>query len=168
MSDVEVIDFTGVHTKGNSYLTVEAVTNFLVALNIDVSNLDVAQSLFKAIDFIDSFEFDFKGERLDSNQPLAFPRAIGLSCRGVPRLLNTQGLIKAVLHAVEVVAKGSDLSPVIVDKEAFVTKKKLDVLEKQYSDKYAKSAGSLSQFPMIERYLLPYMKVRKNPSVGRR
>lgn len=166
MANIIVEDFTNTVRNANSYVSVEQAREFLNNRDVESDDEDISRFLLKAMDFIESFEGRFKGSRLDSTQPLAFPRVVGWN-GSVPRLLATNNLIRAVLHCVEILASGSDLLPLKLNREDFVTKKKLDVLEKQYSDKWASSFGALSNFPLIENYLSVYFNSTINPDVGR-
>ena len=97
------------------------------------------------------------GKRLNPQQELAFPRYRNSSCGGSKHLYDIRGIKKALFYAVEAQCLGFNLLPVNVGKDDIIKKEKIDVLEVQYSEDQLENV-ILGKFPMVERYLSPYLQ----------
>lgn len=167
MADLIVEDFTGL-TNSNVYASVEQFQEFAELNGIDLgerTDSELAIFLVRATNFIDSFENQMVGKRLNPEQSLAFPRS--KSCKGNPHLYDMRGLMKALFYAVEAQLAGFSLLPIAVTKDDLIKKEKIEGLEVQYSEDLMPIAV-LGKFPMIERYLTPYLhQIGYNVKVGR-
>lgn len=170
MANLIVEDKTGLE-NANVYVSVEDFKTFaeLNGIELDQTDDELAVFLVKATNFIDSFEQQMVGKRLNPTQGLAFPRTHKSACNGsaLKHLYDMQSLTKAVMYAVEAQVLGFSLLPTAINKTDIVKKEKIDVLEVQYAESLMDEV-LLGKFPKIERYLSPYLiKLGYNLSVGR-
>lgn len=159
MADLIVEDKTGL-VNANVYASVEDFTTFAELNGIDLEEIDeekLAIYLVRATNFIDSLESQMVGKRLNPEQALAFPRKRQSSCSGSPHLYDMRGLIKALFYCVEAQCLGFSLLPVNISKNDIIKKEKIDVLEVQYSEDMLTEV-LFGKFPMVERYLSPYLQ----------
>lgn len=146
--------------NANAYVGIDQARHFALENDMEFPEDDdeLAILLIRATNFFDSFENSFVGTRLSPTQQLAFPRAS--DCNRL-HLYDMRNLQKALMYAVEVLATGESLVPKKLEKEDYVKKEKLDVLEVQYDSDYFKSLGSvdlLSKYPMIYNYMRGYIR----------
>ena len=159
MADLIVENNTGL-TNANVYASVDSFKNFAELNGIDIENIEddkLAIYLVRATNFIDSLESQMVGKRLSPEQSLAFPRKRQSSCSGSPHLYDMRGLIKALYYCVEAQCLGFSLLPVNISKDDIIKKEKIDVLEVQYSEDMLTEV-LFGKFPMVERFLTPYLQ----------
>lgn len=158
MATLIVEDKTGL-VDANVYASVDEFREFAELNGMDVEDVEddqVAIYLVRATNFIDSLESQMVGKRLNPEQSLAFPRQRSNSCTGNPHLYDMRGLIKALFYCVEAQSLGFSLLPVNISKDDIIKKEKIDVLEVQYSEDMLANV-LFGKFPMVERYLTPYL-----------
>lgn len=158
MADLVVEDQTGL-PNANCYVSVKEFTDFAELNGIAYDDKDedeLAIFIVKATNFIDSFETQMIGKRLNPEQALAFPRIKTKSCSGSMYLYDMRNLKKALFYCVEAQCSGFSLLPISVSKDDIIKKEKIDTLEVQYHEKLLDDV-MLGRFPMVERYLSLYL-----------
>ena len=169
MANLIVEDKTGLETS-NVYASVREFQKFAELIGLAIDDIDddqLAVFLVRATHFIDSLEPDFVGKRLNPMQALAFPR-VESNCGHIKHLYDMRGLTKALFYAVEAQCLGFSLLPTSITRDDIVTKEKIEgALEVQYDSSSFKDV-LFGKFPMVERYLRPYLKNTKGVvEVGR-
>lgn len=160
MANLIVEDQTGL-SNANVYASVADFRSFAELNGMekveDLDDEELAVYLVRATNFIDSLEMQMVGKRLNPEQNLAFPRKRKLSCSGNPHLYDMRSLIKALFYCVEAQVQGFSLLPTSITKDDLIKKEKIDVLEVQYSEDLL-SEVIFGKFPIIERFLSPYLQ----------
>jgi hypothetical protein len=163
---IEIIieDGTGIE-NANSYVTVEEAT--IYALNrgtVLSSNADVISALLiKATDYIETFEYDFIGEKTNSIQSLSWPRidayvgeTLAYSETQIPKLLKN-----AICQAVIAQVSNIDLLPNYSATE-FVKKEVVGPITTEYSDPI--SIGLTPKLTGVSAMLAPL--IGKSPTTS--
>lgn len=109
-----------------------------------VLNKPLTQLLTLGLDYIESFEPEFDGDRLDQDQPLAWPRTI---TQGVPLAIGQAQIIAAVE-----IDKGVNLLNTQTGGQ--VKRKKTGPLEKEYFS----PVDMVATVPQIDALLSPFKR----------
>lgn len=137
-------------TGANSYITLSEFEDYANARNVDLpEDKNVRESLvIKAADYTESFRGEFKGTKVERDQPLQWPR-YGVTVEGFT-ILSTEipiDLKRAQLQAcVEYIT--TDMLPATGQN---IKREKVDVIEVEYQD----GDGSLQAptFPKVDQHL---------------
>ena len=155
------IETGAIVTGANSYVTVDEFRAYAEArgiISISSDDADYEVYLIKAMDKLESYRARYQGEKVDSDQPLQFPR-VGVWVDGfeleettIPRELK----YAQMAFAMESLA-GNDLNPtVLTSTPAQVTKEKVGEIEVTYAN--PSSLRSSPAFAKAEALLAPLLK----------
>ena len=128
------------------YATEQELQDYADARGITLSaDKTPTQLLTLALDYIESFEPDLDGQRVEPAQPLSWPRTI---CSGIVPIAIKQSQIIAAVE----ISKGTNLFNIADG--AQVKSKKTGPIEKEF---FA-PADSVTTIPQIDSLMSPFMK----------
>lgn len=157
-----VEDGTGSVLEADAYDTAANVIAYAAKRGVTVEPATAETLIYKAMDYLATFETQWAGYRTFALQPLAFPR-YGIFHNGryfdraaIPTLLKA-ALAQLVIYQTQ----GLNLTPSSSAQEAFVTKEKVDVIETTYSEAVRiaqlNSGVSLPDMPLVAALLAPLL-----------
>lgn len=156
---VDIVVETGnVIANANSYVDLAFARAYAgqYGLSLPADDDAASSALLNAERFLAGFESRFQGRRVDADQVLSWPRA-GVVANGFP--VDTDAIPIQVKHA-QVEAAALITSGALtfnVRTGAFVTKKKVDVIETEYSEKVLTTPDGNPQYPKIETLLSGFL-----------
>jgi hypothetical protein len=158
-----IIEDGSLVANANSYVTLSEVRAYADARGIilPLADVDLEPLIIKASDYIESIS-NFKGDKVEANQSLNWPRAnvsIGLSVVN-PTIIPSQ-IKKAQLQLTMHSNDNVDLNPITTGN--FVVREKIGPIETQYSEKL--NTDLAPQLPLVEALLTPLLSPFK-PKYG--
>ena len=145
-------DGTGSNEGANSYANVSEFRDYAAMRGVSLSTQTDAQCealLIRAMDYIESLESKYIGDRISENQPLSWPR----DEYGIPQKL------KDAQCALAIEAMTADLMPTVLpSSKGTIIREKIDgAVEVQYADTTA-TASSKPKFAKAEALLSSLVK----------
>ena len=162
-----IVETGSIVSGANTYVDLADVRAFASARGITVSTDDTTleQQIIKAMDYVESKRNLFQGYKVDSTQPLQFPRYnvyIDGYLNDYASIPND--LLNAVCQTVVEITNGTDLTPTVTERP--IIRDTTGPLTTVYSDKW----GSFAQpvMPKVEAFLKPLFKASGIVSFYRR
>lgn len=150
-----IIEDGSIVESANSYVTVAEARLYASnrGITFPVSDDSVAAMLIQATDYLQAQENKFKGERVDPNQLLAWPRSdVEIYGTSLPSDMIPGALKAAQVQLAIAVNAGFELLP-NTSASSYVTKEKVGVIETEYSDPL--QVGIAPSFGAAEALLAP-------------
>lgn len=153
-----VEDGSGV-TGANSYVTLVEARAYALTRGVEMTDVDskLEMYLVKAMDYLESLRYGFKGRKTNADQALQWPRycvyidGYAISSEAIPtELKNAQMQIAMAIQS------GIDFMPT-ASGEAFVISEKVGPIETKYSEGVSTSGVPIVR--TVEALLAPLMNI---------
>lgn len=157
-----VIENGSIVPGANTYISVDELRDFATdrGVTLPTEDSELEPMIILAADFINSYEPDFRGKRMEFDQPMAWPRQeVKIYGTDFPNNAIPSQLKSAQSQAAILVVTGVDLMPNITGYA--VRREKVDVIEVEYA-----TGGGLNNsatpeltpvFPIIASLLAPLL-----------
>lgn len=157
MAIVITVEDGSIVVNANSYISINDAKQFALERGILLPDDadSIAAMIIKATDYLESLSCKFKGEKVDNNQSLQWPRQnVIIDNAEHPKNEIPKNLIKAAAHLVIAVNSGIDLLPNI-SLQDYITKEKVGPIETWYAD--PTKVGVMPTFTVVEALLKSLM-----------
>lgn len=156
-----IIEDGSIVPNANSFVTIDEIITYATNRGVELdagSPLDeskIAVMAIKAMDYLNSL--DWKGARVESDQPLCWPRQrVYVDCERISDNVIPRDIKYAQCQLCIYISLGIDIMPVS-GASAFVKREKVGPIETEYSEAIAMSMGALPTMPLVDSLLEDYL-----------
>jgi hypothetical protein len=142
----------------NTYVSRTDLIAYGAARGVTIPDADASDvHLVKGMDYLALSAYNWKGEQVEPDQPLAWPRKgvyVTGSNTALPSDAIPPALVKAQCELALAAISGITLIPNTTLADGFITREKVDVIETEYSEAVALATlGSLPILPSVNALL---------------